>query len=253
MDCSSHLTMSLSFLQPSSRIKVGVICLHYLVYFLLRPISNGWNVAQRHNRETIRVECRQGKICSLRCVCLQTRQICEVVIGMKSAVEAVKERITNRKCYQRPSRGAEEMDRHHKTGEEQHNRRCSWKELWLAKAVLNWAFTLSHVILAVYTHVCHSAFQKIKWCRSSLAPAGCTFCIDAERFAVSLSMLPTEKNPELDRPAELSGGASPYCILLRTFVKNPSVILDGGSSVCWGSGLSRGFLVRHKTWQLFWK
>lgn len=33
MDCSFHLTMSLSFLQPSSRIKVRVICLHYLVYF----------------------------------------------------------------------------------------------------------------------------------------------------------------------------------------------------------------------------
>lgn len=44
------------------------ICLHYLVYFLLRSISNGWSVAQRHNRDTansweeIRVECQQGKI-----------------------------------------------------------------------------------------------------------------------------------------------------------------------------------------------
>lgn len=44
------------------------ICSHYLVYFLLYPISNGWNVAQRHNRdmaiswEEIRVECRQGEI-----------------------------------------------------------------------------------------------------------------------------------------------------------------------------------------------
>lgn len=33
MDCNFHRTMSLSFLQPSSRIKVWVICLHYLVYF----------------------------------------------------------------------------------------------------------------------------------------------------------------------------------------------------------------------------
>lgn len=137
MDCSFHLTMSLSFLQPSSRIKVWVICLHSGLF----PISNGWNVAQRHNREEIRVECRQGKIRSLWCVCLQTRQICEVVIVMKHVVEAVKEGI-NRKHYRRPSRGARELDRHHETGAEQHSRNCSWKELWLTKAVLDRAFVM---------------------------------------------------------------------------------------------------------------
>lgn len=75
------------------------ICLHYLVYFLLCPISNRWNVAQRHNRDTansweqIRVECRQGEI-TLR---LHTRQICALAIAMKYLVKAVKERIRERK------------------------------------------------------------------------------------------------------------------------------------------------------------
>lgn len=115
MDCSFHLTMSLSFLQPSSQIKVWVICLHYLVYFLLCPISNGWKVAQRHKREEISVDCRQGKIHSLCSVCLQTRQICEVVIVMEYVVKAVKERIKNRKYYQSLSRGAQEMDGHNES------------------------------------------------------------------------------------------------------------------------------------------
>lgn len=63
------VSISFSFPQPSSGIKIRLfVCLNYLVYFLLYPISIGWNVAQRHNRDTansweeIRVEYWQGKI-----------------------------------------------------------------------------------------------------------------------------------------------------------------------------------------------
>lgn len=71
-----------AFHSPLLVSKSGLFtCLHYLAYFLLYLISNGWDVAQRHNRDTanswkaIRVECRQGKI-TLRLLSVCTHDRC---------------------------------------------------------------------------------------------------------------------------------------------------------------------------------
>lgn len=81
------------------------MCLHYLLYYLLQPICNGWSVAegrqwQKKNRwKEIRVELSPSKLRSLALVYRGAQQSGEVGIAVQYLVKAVSKWITNgRQC-----------------------------------------------------------------------------------------------------------------------------------------------------------